>query len=104
MRKLEEELGVILFERGSGEVTITPVGQRIVEQARRVLDEAATVRQIAAQGQDELAGMLRLGVIYTIGPYLLPHLIPRLHRRAPDMPLQIEENYTAVLSLSLIHI
>lgn len=98
VRKLEEELGVILFERGSGEITITPVGRRIVEQARRVLDEAATIRQIAAQGQDELAGMLRLGVIYTIGPYLLPHLIPRLHRRAPDMPLQIEENYTAILS------
>ena len=63
-----------------------------------MLDEAAVIRQLAAQGQDELAGMLRLGVIYTIGPYLLPHLIPRLHRRAPHMPLQIEENYTAVLN------
>ncbi|MBL8248187.1 MAG: LysR family transcriptional regulator [Candidatus Competibacter sp.] len=98
VRKLEEDLGVILFERSSGEVTVTPVGRRIVDQARRVLDEAAMVRQIAAQSQDELAGLLRLGVIYTIGPYLLPHLIPRLYRRAPAMPLQIEENYTAVLS------
>jgi len=98
VRKLEEELGVTLFERGSGEVTVTPAGRCIVEQARRVLDEAAVIRQLAAQGQDELAGMLRLGVIYTIGPYLLPHLIPRLHRRAPRMPLQIEENYTAALS------
>lgn len=98
VRKLEEELGIILFERGSGEVAITPVGWRVVEQARRVLDEATTIRQIAAQGQDELVGTLRLGVIYTIGPYLLPHLIPRLHRRAPAMPLQIEENYTAELS------
>ncbi len=101
VRKLEEELGVILFERGSGEVTITPVGRRIVEQARRVLDEATVVRQIAAQDQDELSGVLRLGVIYTIGPYLLPHLIPRLHRRAPAMPLQIEEDYTAMLGEQL---
>lgn len=98
VRKLEEELGVILFERTPGEVGVTPVGRRIVEQAQRVLEEAAAVKRLASQGQDELAGILRLGVIYTIGPYLLPHLILRLRRRAPDMPLQIEENYTAVLS------
>jgi LysR family hydrogen peroxide-inducible transcriptional activator len=98
VRKLEEELGVVLFERSPGEVTVTPIGRRIVEQAQRVLEEATLVKQLASQGQDELAGMLRLGIIYTIGPYLLPHLIPRLHRRAPNMPLQIEENYTAVLS------
>ncbi|HNW79040.1 MAG TPA: hydrogen peroxide-inducible genes activator [Candidatus Competibacteraceae bacterium] len=97
VRKLEEELGVPLFERAPGELTITPIGRRIIAQAQRVLEEADLLRQLATQGQDELAGMLRLGVIYTIGPYLLPHLIPRLHRRAPAMPLQIEENYTAVL-------
>ncbi|HPE71344.1 MAG TPA: LysR substrate-binding domain-containing protein [Candidatus Competibacter sp.] len=97
VRKLEDELGVTLFERGPGEMTVTPIGRRIVEQAQRVLEEAAVVRQLASQGQDDLVGMLRLGVIYTIGPYLLPHLIPRLHRRAPDMPLQIEESYTAQL-------
>mgnify|MGYP002381304168 CR=1 FL=1 len=98
VRKLEDELGVALFERAPSEVTVTPVGRRIVEQAQRVLEEAATIKRLASQGQDELAGMLRLGVIYTIGPYLLPHLIPRLRRRAPNMPLQIEENYTAALS------
>ncbi|MBZ4193924.1 MAG: LysR family transcriptional regulator [Candidatus Contendobacter sp.] len=98
VRKLEDDLGVALFERGSGEMAITPVGRQIVAQAQRVLEETAMIRQIASQGQNELAGMLRLGAIYTIGPYLLPHLIPRLHRRAPAMPLQIEENYTAVLS------
>lgn len=101
VRKLEEELSVTLFERGSGEISVTPTGRRIVEQARRVLDEAALLRLLAAQGQDDLSGRLRLGVIYTIGPYLLPHLIPRLHRRAPAMPLQIEENYTAVLGEQL---
>lgn len=101
VRKLEEELGVMLFERGSGEISITPIGERVVEQARRVLEEAELLRQLAAQGQDPLNGMVRLGVIYTIGPYLLPYLIPRLHRRAPEMPLRIEENYTAALSAQL---
>lgn len=101
VRKLEDELGIVLFERTPGEVTVTPIGRRIVEQAQRVLGEVAIIKQLADQGQDELTGMLRLGVIYTIGPYLLPHLIPRLHRRAPNMPLQIEENYTAVLSQQL---
>ncbi len=98
VRKLEDELGVLLFERSPGEVNITPVGKRVVEQAQRVLEEAEVIQQIAVRGQDELSGVLRLGVIYTIGPYLLPHLIPLLRRRAPHMPLQIEENYTAVLS------
>lgn len=98
VRKLEEELGVALFERGSNEITVTPIGRRVVAQAQRVLEEAATVKHIAAQGQNDLNGVLRLGVIYTIGPYLLPHLIPLLRRSAPQMPLQIEENYTAELS------
>lgn len=98
VRKLETELKVTLFERGNNEVTVTPIGQRIIEQAQRVLEEAETIPRLAVQGQDDLVGMLRLGVIYTIGPYLLPRLIPLLRRHAPEMPLQIEENYTAVLS------
>lgn len=98
VRKLEDELGLILFERSPSEVTVTPAGRRIVEQAQRVLEEVAIIKRIALQGQDELTGVLRLGAIYTVGPYLLPHLIPLLHERAPRMPLQIEENYTAVLS------
>ncbi len=98
IRKLEQELGVTLFERGTQEVSVTPVGERIVEQASRVLEEAAAVKAVAQQGKDPLAGPLRLGAIYTIGPYLLPHLIPILHQRAPRMPLLIEENFTARLS------
>lgn len=98
VRKLEDELGVTLFERATGEISVTPVGQHIVEQAQRVLEEAAVIPRLAAQSQDELVGVLRLGVIYTIGPYLLPQLIPLLRREAPRMPLQIEENYTAELS------
>ncbi len=94
VKKLEQELGVKLFERGPGEVSVTPAGHKIVEQAQRVLEEAARVREIAAAGRDPLAGPLRLGAIYTIGPYLLPKLIPILRRAAPAMQLLIQENFT----------
>lgn len=98
IRKLEQELGVALFERGPGEVTVTPIGTRVVAQAQRVLEEAAAIREIARAGQDPFAEPLRLGTIYTIGPYLLPHLVKALHKRAPQMALLIEENYTARLA------
>ncbi|MBV9192366.1 MAG: LysR family transcriptional regulator [Betaproteobacteria bacterium] len=101
VKKLEEELGVQLFERGPGEVTITPAGLKIVEQAQRVLEEASRIRDLAAAGRDPLVGPLRLGAIYTIGPYLLPKLIPILRRTAPAMQLHIQENFTHRLSDSL---
>ncbi len=97
VKKLEEELGVILFERSPQEVRLTPVGERIVAQAEKVLGEVAQLAEIAAAGKNPLAGPLRLGVIYTIGPWLLPKLVPLLHERAPEMPLLLEENYTHVL-------
>jgi LysR family hydrogen peroxide-inducible transcriptional activator len=98
VKKLEDELGVSLFERGMGDVTVTAVGAQIVEQAQRVLEEAEGIKHLAQLGKDPLAGTLRLGAIYTIGPYLLPRLIPRLSELAPAMPLVIEENFTAALS------
>jgi len=101
IKKVEEELGVQLFERSATEVKITATGQRIVSQAEKVLLEAAQIPEIAAAGKDPLAGPLRLGVIYTIGPYLLPRLIPLVHRFAPRMPLIIQENYTTRLAESL---
>jgi LysR family hydrogen peroxide-inducible transcriptional activator len=101
VKKLEEELGVTLFERGPGEVSVTPSGQKIVEQAQRVLEEAARIREIAAAGRDPLAGPLRLGAIYTIGPYLLPKLIPILRKNAPAMQLLIQENFTHRLAEEL---
>jgi LysR family transcriptional regulator, hydrogen peroxide-inducible genes activator len=94
VKKLEDELGVILFERSPQEVRVTPVGERIVAQAERVLAEANQLGEIAAAGKNPLAGPLRLGVIYTIGPWLLPKLVPLLRARAPEMPLLLEENYT----------
>ena len=99
--KLEDELGAPLFERGKSEVTITPLGERVVEQAQKVLEEAARIREIALAGRNQLVGLLKLGVIYTVGPYLLADLIPELHRRAPQMPLDIEENLTENLEAAL---
>ena len=97
IKKLEDELGVLLFERRSNEVTTTPAGERIVAQAQRVLDEAGRVKDIAKQGKDPLSGPLRVGVIYTVGPYLLPPLVRQLLRDAPQMPLLLNENYTIKL-------
>jgi LysR family hydrogen peroxide-inducible transcriptional activator len=97
IKKLEDELGVVLFERGSSEVSLTPSGERIVVQAQRVLDEAARVKELAKQGKDPLSGALRVGVIYTIGPYLLPTLIRQLVRDTPQMPLLLNENLTVKL-------
>jgi LysR family hydrogen peroxide-inducible transcriptional activator len=94
VKKLEEQLGLILFERSPQEVRLTPVGERIVAQAEKVLAEAAQLAEIAAAGKDPLAGPLRIGVIYTIGPWLLPKLVPLLKDSAPAMPLILEENFT----------
>jgi LysR family hydrogen peroxide-inducible transcriptional activator len=101
IKKLEDELGVALFERGAGEATVTSTGQQVVEQAQRVLEEAARIKELAVAGRNPLAGTLRLGAIYTIGPYLLPKLIPILRRAAPSMQLLIQENYTHKLAESL---
>lgn len=101
IKKVEEELGIQLFERSASEVKITETGRRIVAQAEKVLVEAGQIHEIAAAGKDPLAGPLRVGVIYTIGPYLLPRLIPRVHQLAPRMPLIIQENYTTRLAEAL---
>ena len=93
LKKVEERLGVTLFERTSSEVRLTPVGEQMASQAEKVLLEASRLKEIAGQGKDPLVGSLRVGVIYTIAPYLLPRLIPALHARAPRMPLYIHENF-----------
>ncbi len=102
IKKLEEELGIRLFERSSkNEIRITEIGQQIINQAKIVLQQTQILGEIAQQGKDPLAGQFKLGVIYTIGPYLLPSLIPRLRETAPNLKLIIEENFTANLFQSL---
>lgn len=103
VRKLEDEIGVALFERGPNEISVTALGEQIIAQAQRVLEEVEAIKQLAQQGKDPLDGPLRLGAIYTIGPYLFPHLIPALRKRAPRMPLMIVESFTADLSERLRH-
>jgi LysR family transcriptional regulator, hydrogen peroxide-inducible genes activator len=97
IKKLEEELDVRIFERGSSEVSVTPLGQEIVRQAQAVIEQALQIKEIAKRGKDPLAGPLRLGVIYTIGPYLLPDLVKQAIARTPQMPLVLQENFTAKL-------
>jgi LysR family hydrogen peroxide-inducible transcriptional activator len=97
IKKLEDELNVQIFERGTSEVSVTPIGEQIVTQAQRVLEQTLAIKEIAKQGKDPLIGPLRLGVIYTIGPYLLPTLVKQMIKRVPQMPLMLQENYTLKL-------
>ncbi|MBT3202791.1 MAG: LysR family transcriptional regulator [Gammaproteobacteria bacterium] len=102
IKKLEQELDVKLFERSSkNEIRITDIGQKIIQQAQKVLRETQVINEISQQGNDPLSGTFKLGAIYTIGPYLLPDLIPGLTKNAPDLTLIIEENFTASLSQAL---
>jgi LysR family hydrogen peroxide-inducible transcriptional activator len=97
IKKLEEELDVKLFERSANEVSTTPLGEEIIRHAQLVLEQAAEIKEIAKRGKDPLAGALRLGVIYTIGPYLLPDLMRQIMKKAPQMPLMLQENFTVKL-------
>ena len=97
IKKLEEELDLKLFERGAAEVSVTPLGEAIVRQAQSVLEQAAAIKEIAKRGKDPLSGPLRLGIIYTIGPYLLPELVRHAIDMTPQMPLMLQENFTVKL-------
>jgi LysR family hydrogen peroxide-inducible transcriptional activator len=97
IKKLEEELDLKIFERGGSEVSVTPLGEEIVRQAQSVLDQAGAIKEIAKRGKDPLAGALRLGIIYTIGPYLLPELVKHTIELYPQMPLMLQENFTVKL-------
>lgn len=101
IKKLEDELGIGIFERSKNAVTVTPLGEQVVHQAQVVLENVSTLKAIADGGKDQLTGPLKIGAIFTIGPYLFPHLIPQVQSLAPDMPLYIEENYTKVLRKKL---
>jgi LysR family transcriptional regulator, hydrogen peroxide-inducible genes activator len=97
IKKLEDELDLKIFERGGSDVSLTPIGSDIVDQAQRVIEQANKVKEIAQTGKDPLAGQLRLGIIYTIGPYLLPALVRQMIERVPQLPLVLQENLTVKL-------
>ena len=98
LQNLESELDVTLIERSKSHVALTDLGHQVVAQARKALDEARRVELIARRERDPLHGEFRLGVIHTIGPYLLPSLIVSLRKLAPGLTLYIEESMTALLA------
>jgi LysR family transcriptional regulator, hydrogen peroxide-inducible genes activator len=97
IKKLERELGVELVERTPRGALLTDAGERVVARARRILGDADDIRSIARRAQDPEAGSLRLGLFPTLAPYLLPHVVPRLHARFPKLELLLVEEKTEVV-------
>jgi len=97
IRKLERELGVELLERNPRQVALTPVGERVVERARAIVREADAIVGDARQSQDPATGSISIGVFPTLAPYLLPRVVPDLHRRFPALELLLVEEKTEVL-------
>lgn len=101
VKKLEEELGVILFERRKQDVIVTPIGKKIIDLAEQIIERTQDIKTIAQESQGDLSSQLKIGAIYTVAPYLLPKFIPEFNKQAPNIPLIIEENYTHVLAEKL---
>jgi LysR family transcriptional regulator, hydrogen peroxide-inducible genes activator len=101
IKKLEDELGVALFERTKSRVQPTPIGEEIVAQANLVLEQTAKIKDMANSGKDQLSSPLAVGAIFTIGPYLLPQFIPHLQTLASKMSLYVEDGYTHTLRKKL---
>jgi LysR family hydrogen peroxide-inducible transcriptional activator len=97
IRKLEEELGVTLVERAPRKVLLTEVGREIALRAREVLGEIEQIRAAAQRTRDPESGTVRLGIFPTLGPYLLPHVVPAIRRRFPRLELLLTEEKTEVL-------
>ncbi|CAN8140183.1 hydrogen peroxide-inducible genes activator [Thiomicrorhabdus sp. 6S2-11] len=101
VKKLEEELGVILFERRKQDVIVTPIGKKIIDLAEQIIERTQDIKTIAQESQGDLSSQLKIGAIYTVAPYLLPKFIPEFNKQSPNIPLIIEENYTHVLAEKL---
>ena len=99
--KLESTLGVSIFERHHNSLRITPIGEKIVAQAQRALEEVSVISEIANTGKFQLNSPLKIGGIFTIAPYLFPLLIPKINKIAPAMPLIVHEDFTANLRVKL---
>lgn len=92
IRKLEEELGVTLVERSPRKIMLTPTGQQVAERARRIVGDVEQMKEVARRSQDPEAGVVRLGIFPTLGPYLLPHVVPSIRRRFPQLELLLIED------------
>lgn len=101
INKLEKSLGIVIFERHYNKVRVTEIGEKIIAQAQRALEEVAGIEEIATRGKSQLTSPLRIGAIYTVAPYLFPSLIPKIKKRAPQMPLIVQEDFTSNLRAKL---
>ncbi len=97
IKKLEQELGVVLFERSNHSVKITPAGQEILNHARLMIEQAETIKQLARSFSDPVSGSLKIGAIPTISPYLMPLILKPLQEKYPSMRLVISEEQTDTL-------
>ncbi len=94
VKKLEEELGVALFERRGNDIILTDLGQLVVVEAEAIFKRVVSIKHLAQSAQNPLAGNLRLGIIYTIAPFLLPPLVREIMTLAPETRLMLQENFT----------
>ncbi len=97
IRKLEDELGVALVERAPRRVMLTPVGREVADRARRIVAEVEQLRETARRSHDPEAGTVRLGIFPTLGPYLLPHVVPGIRARFPRLELLLVEEKTETI-------
>lgn len=103
IKKLEDELGVTIFERTNRSVEITPIGETILQHARQIVEQADLIQQLARAQQDPLAGPLRIGAIPTLSPYLMPLILMPLKKKIPQMKLVLSEELTDTLLQRLQH-
>ncbi|MBW8458104.1 MAG: hydrogen peroxide-inducible genes activator [Thiobacillus sp.] len=94
IKKLEDFLGVTLFDRSLKRVTPTPIGQEILQAARSIVEESERIRELAKHAQNPMARTIHLGVIPTLGPYYLPHALTLVHKKHPDLRLLLREEMT----------
>jgi len=97
IKKLEEELDLVIFERNKRSVEVTPVGEVIIAHARKLLEQADAIEQLAQAHRDPLAGSLRVGAIPTLSPYLMPLILVPLRKTYPQMKLVLSEEITGTL-------
>ena len=95
IKKLEDDLGVVIFDRSVQPIAPTPIGRKIIDQSRLVLSQSAVIEQIVSDSRDELAGELRLAVIPTLSPYLLPLFLKEFQASCPKVELFVEESRTS---------
>lgn len=101
--QMEEQLGVLLLERTRRRVLLTPVGRQVAERARAILRDVADLEELARQSTAPLSGTLRVGVLRTLGPYLLPHMLGAMRTRFPDLKLYLREEPRSQLLAELAH-